>query len=80
MQAARAARRAAGLPPAEENASSTDANAALGRGLPAICLGLTHGADAHRPDECVELEPLGPGLAALEALIDALGRGLPQER
>lgn len=80
VQAARAARRAAGLPPAEENASSTDANAALGRGLPAICLGLSHGADAHRPDEYVELEPLGPGLAALEALIDALGRGLPQER
>jgi acetylornithine deacetylase/succinyl-diaminopimelate desuccinylase-like protein len=78
VQAARAARRAAGLPPAEENASSTDANAALGRGLPAICLGLTHGANAHRPDEHVELEPLGPGLAALEALVDALGRGLPQ--
>jgi acetylornithine deacetylase/succinyl-diaminopimelate desuccinylase-like protein len=78
VQAARAARRAAGLPPADENASSTDANAALGRGLPAICLGLTHGANAHRPDESVELAPLAAGLAAVEALVDALGRGLPQ--
>jgi tripeptide aminopeptidase len=74
--AARAARRAAGLPPAEENASSTDANAALGRGIPAVCLGLTHGANAHRNDERVELEPLGAGLAALEELVRALARGL----
>jgi acetylornithine deacetylase/succinyl-diaminopimelate desuccinylase-like protein len=75
VEAARAARRAAGLPPADENASSTDANAALGRGIPAICLGLTHGANAHRPDEHVELAPLGPGLAALEHLVRTLVYG-----
>jgi acetylornithine deacetylase/succinyl-diaminopimelate desuccinylase-like protein len=77
LEAARAARRAAGLPPAEEHASSTDANAALGRGLPAICLGLTHGANAHRVDECVELAPLAGGVAALDGLVRALARGLP---
>jgi acetylornithine deacetylase/succinyl-diaminopimelate desuccinylase-like protein len=76
VEAARAARRAAGLPPAEEQASSTDANAALGRGIPAICVGITHGANAHRTDERVELAPLAAGLAALEELVRALARGL----
>jgi acetylornithine deacetylase/succinyl-diaminopimelate desuccinylase-like protein len=77
LAAARAARRAAGLPPADENASSTDANAALGRGVPAVGLGLTHGANAHRLDEHVELEPLQGGLAALDELVHALAAGLP---
>ena len=76
VEAARAARRAVGLDPAEENASSTDANAALGRGIPAICLGLTHGANAHRLDECVEIEPLADGLAVVERVLDALASGL----
>jgi len=74
--AARAARAAAGLPAAEETASSTDANAALGRGIPAVGVGLTHGADAHRLDEHVDLEPLEAGIAALEHLTRALGRGM----
>jgi acetylornithine deacetylase/succinyl-diaminopimelate desuccinylase-like protein len=76
VRAARDARAHAGLPPAEEHASSTDANAALGRGIPAICLGLTHGANAHRTDERVELAPLEGGLAALEGLVRTLARGL----
>ena len=76
VEAARAARRAAGLDPAEENASSTDANAALGRGIPAICLGLSHGANAHRLDECVEIEPLAAGLAVVERVVEALASGL----
>jgi tripeptide aminopeptidase len=76
--AARAARAAAGLAEAEEVASSTDANAALGRGLPAISVSLTRGAHAHRLDEHVELAPVPGGLVALEHLVDALGRGLPE--
>jgi len=76
VRAARDARAAAGLPPAEESASSTDANAALGRGIPAICVSLTRGENAHRLDEHVELGPLPDGLAAVEHLVDALGRGL----
>jgi acetylornithine deacetylase/succinyl-diaminopimelate desuccinylase-like protein len=76
VEAARAARRAAGLAPAEEVASSTDANAAMGRGVPAISVGLTHGANAHRTDEVVEIAPLARGLAALDALVDALAAGL----
>jgi acetylornithine deacetylase/succinyl-diaminopimelate desuccinylase-like protein len=72
VAAARAARSAAGLPAAEENASSTDANAALGRGIPAICVSLTRGAGAHTPDEHIHVAPLAAGLAALDELVDRL--------
>jgi hypothetical protein len=40
LDAARRARQTVGLPPATEGASSTDANAAYGRGIPAITVGL----------------------------------------
>jgi acetylornithine deacetylase/succinyl-diaminopimelate desuccinylase-like protein len=76
VAAARSARAAAGLRPAEEAASSTDANAAMGRGIPAVCVSLTHGAGAHTPDEFVDLAPLAGGLRAVELLVDALGAGL----
>ena len=76
IAAARAARTAAGLPAAEENASSTDANAALGRGIPAVCVSLTRGAGAHTLEEHVQIAPLGQGVAALDALVDALSAGL----
>jgi acetylornithine deacetylase/succinyl-diaminopimelate desuccinylase-like protein len=75
VAAAHAARAAAGLPAAEEHASSTDANAALGRGIPAICVSLTRGAGAHTLDEHVQVAPLAAGVAALDALVDALGDG-----
>jgi tripeptide aminopeptidase len=77
VAAARAARADAGLPPAEETASSTDANAALGRGIAAVSVALTRGDGAHTLEEHVELAPLGAGLAAVESLVAALGRGLP---
>jgi acetylornithine deacetylase/succinyl-diaminopimelate desuccinylase-like protein len=77
LNATRAARAAAGLRPAEEAASSTDANAALGRGIAAVCVSLTHGAGAHTLDEHVELGPLPSGVRALELLVDALAGGLP---
>jgi acetylornithine deacetylase/succinyl-diaminopimelate desuccinylase-like protein len=73
--AARRARERAGLPTAEEGASSTDANAAYGRGIPAITVGVTTGGNAHRLDEYIDLAPLGRGLAALEALADDLTSG-----
>ena len=76
LAAARAARTTAGLPAAEEHASSTDANAALGRGIPAVCVSLTKGAGAHTLDEHVQVAPLRDGVAALDALVDALADGL----
>jgi acetylornithine deacetylase/succinyl-diaminopimelate desuccinylase-like protein len=72
LAAARSARRRAGLPEAPEVASSTDANAAHGRGIPAITVGVSTGANAHRLDEYIDLEPIPAGLASLEALVDEL--------
>jgi acetylornithine deacetylase/succinyl-diaminopimelate desuccinylase-like protein len=44
---------------------STDANIPLSLGLPCICVGLSHGGNAHRPDEYIETAPLATGLTAL---------------
>jgi tripeptide aminopeptidase len=70
LEAARRARSRAGLPPAREDGASTDANAAYGRGIPAITVGVTTGGNAHRLDEYVDLAPIAAGLAALVALAD----------
>lgn len=46
---------------------STDANIPLKMGIPAICLGISNGANAHRIDEWIEIEPARQGIqAALE--------------
>jgi len=74
LSAARRARQVAGLPPAAEGASSTDANAAYGRDIPAITVGLTVGGNAHRVDEYIELAPLEKGLAALEHLVQEIAQ------
>lgn len=72
LAAAHRARERAGLPPAVQDASSTDANAAHGRGIPAITVGVTTGANAHRLDEYIDLEPVAAGMASLHALVDEL--------
>ena len=43
-------------------ASSTDVNAALGAGLPGVCLGITEGGNEHRLDEYVETGPIPTGV------------------
>jgi di/tripeptidase len=45
--------------------SSTDANIPLSQGLPAICVGITDGGNAHRSDEFILPENLGRGMQAL---------------
>ncbi len=72
VAAAREARGLAGLEPAEEGTSSTDANAAYGRGIPAITVGVTTGGNAHRPDDYIDLDPVPKGLRALEILAETL--------
>ena len=72
LHAARRARERAGLPPAVEDGSSTDANAAHGAGIPAVTVGITVGANAHRLDEYIETGPVAGGLLALDALLDEL--------
>lgn len=72
LAAAQRARERAGLAPAALRASSTDANAALGRGIPALTVGVTTGDNAHRLDEYIDLAPIPAGLASLEALVGEL--------
>ena len=47
------------------DASSTDANIPISRGIPAVCLGLTTGGNAHRIDEFIDEGPVTTGLAQL---------------
>ncbi|MDQ8046736.1 MAG: M20/M25/M40 family metallo-hydrolase [Patulibacter sp.] len=70
--AARRARAVAGLPPANEASSSTDANAAHGRRIPAITVGITTGAGAHTLGESIDTAPVGAGLRALAELAEDL--------
>ena len=43
-------------------ASSTDVNAALGAGLPGVCLGITEGGNEHRLEEYIETRPIPTGV------------------
>lgn len=66
VQVAARALQEAGFAPSFD-AGSTDANIPLSRGLPCVCLGLTQGGNAHRPDEYIETAPLATGLRILAA-------------
>jgi len=52
-------------------AGSTDANIPLSENLPAICIGLTTGGNAHRQDEFIAREPIARGMQQL--LLVAIG-------
>ena len=45
--------------------SSTDANVPLSRNIPAVCVGLTDGGDAHRQSEWIDPLPLVKGMQQL---------------
>lgn len=47
------------------DASSTDANVPMSRGIPAMCIGLANGGNVHRVDEYIVLDQLPVGLAQL---------------
>lgn len=49
--------------------SSTDANIALSQGIPAVCVGLANGSNAHRSDEYILPANLGRGMQALLLLV-----------
>lgn len=51
------------------NVGSTDANIPLSLGLPAICLGLTHGGGAHTVNEYIYTAPLSKGLEQLARVV-----------
>jgi acetylornithine deacetylase/succinyl-diaminopimelate desuccinylase-like protein len=46
-------------------ATSTDANAAHARGIPAIAIGITTGGGEHTPQEWIDIAPIGNGVRAL---------------
>jgi tripeptide aminopeptidase len=48
--------------------SSTDANIPLSRGIPAICIGVTDGGNAHRLDEWIMPDLLPKGMQHVLAL------------
>ena len=52
--------------------ASTDANIPLSLGLPAVCIGLTTGANAHTLQEYIDVAPLKVGLTQLYRLVLAL--------
>jgi tripeptide aminopeptidase len=68
VQAAGAALDMVGLEPSYD-LGSTDANAVLAAGLPAVTVGISRGGNAHRVDEYVEVEPITRGMRQLVLLV-----------
>lgn len=66
------------------DASSTDANIPISRGIPSMCIGLTTGGNVHRSDEYIRVRPIATGFAQLllntMLASDALAKGqLPRQ-
>jgi acetylornithine deacetylase/succinyl-diaminopimelate desuccinylase-like protein len=51
---------------------STDANAPLSRGYPAVCVGVSTGGGAHTREEYIHPAPVAQGLAQLVALVEGI--------
>ena len=62
------ARRAVGLPDATGD-GSTDANAALAAGIPAVALGCCVGEDMHAPTERIRADSIAAGAGHLQAVL-----------
>ncbi len=78
VQAATQVLRELGLEPVLD-ASSTDANIPMERGIPAICIGLTRGRRSHTLQERIEIDPIRLGLAQLVRLVERFPVGLGSE-
>ena len=62
--------------PMQVVASSTDANAAMAVGVPAIAFGVYRGGDAHRTSEWLEPDSLQVGYRAFALLVEAIAGGV----
>jgi acetylornithine deacetylase/succinyl-diaminopimelate desuccinylase-like protein len=62
------ARRSVGLPEITGN-GSTDANAALAAGIPAVALGCCEGEDMHAPTERIRVGTIAAGAGQLRAVL-----------
>jgi tripeptide aminopeptidase len=67
----RGVREQLGLPD-ELVAASTDANAALALGIPALCLGCAQGGEMHTPGEYIEIASLARGRQQLRRVLEVL--------
>jgi tripeptide aminopeptidase len=63
--------RALGIAPTLD-ASSTDANVPIGLGIPAVCIGIAEGGNAHRLEEYIRTSTISTGLQQLLLLTLAL--------
>ena len=54
------------------DASSTDANVPIASGIPAVCIGISHGGNAHTLTEWLDCEPITTGVAQLALLVRSL--------
>lgn len=57
-------------------ATSTDANAAHARGIPAIAVGITTGSGEHTAEEWIDVEPIADGVEVLARTVERYGRTL----
>ncbi|MEE8304243.1 MAG: M20/M25/M40 family metallo-hydrolase, partial [Candidatus Tectomicrobia bacterium] len=64
-QGIQAIRKQLRLRPAMFSAASTDANLPLSQQIPAVCLGITRGAQAHTVKEYIDIAPIPRGLQQL---------------
>ncbi len=74
VRAACLAYKRAGERQAKLEMASSDANYPLGLGLPAICVGLTYGGEAHSLGEYIEITPVSRGYHSVLSLIRAAFR------
>jgi acetylornithine deacetylase/succinyl-diaminopimelate desuccinylase-like protein len=68
------ARRGSGLPRPSLGAGSTDANAPMAAGIPAACIGVTTGGEAHTEREWIHAAPFGRGVPYVGRAIAAAAR------
>lgn len=62
------------------DASSTDANIPISRGIPAVCIGVACGGNAHREDEYIDLDLVPMGLTQLAMVTLEAARLLAEDR
>jgi tripeptide aminopeptidase len=62
------------------DASSTDANIPISRGIPAICIGVASGGNAHREDEYIDLDLVPTGMTQLAMVTLEAARLLAEGR
>ena len=65
------ARRSVGLPDTTGD-GSTDANAALAAGIPAVALGCCEGEDMHAPTERIRADSIAAGAGQLRAVLQEI--------